>query len=170
MTALGDAGFRAVLPDAAATDRIGAALGGALRPGDVVFLIGAMGAGKSALARAALRRLLDAAGMADETPSPTYTLMQTYEIGALGVIHADLYRLSGADEAAEIGLFDDASAAVLIEWPDRLGAGAPARRLEIAIDIPESLEGRAITVTPLGPDWAPALTAMTDGLNGDQDR
>ncbi len=117
------------LPDEAATDAFGAALGGALRAGDAVLLSGPLGAGKSALARAAIRRLLD--DPRAEVPSPSYTLVNVYDAPAGPVWHVDLYRLSGGgDEMAELGLEAAMGRAVLfVEWPDRLGTALPARYL-----------------------------------------
>ncbi len=120
------------LPDEAATAAFGRRLAAALIPGDVVFLVGGLGAGKTALARAVVRALT---GEADEVPSPTYTLVQTYDAGAFEIWHCDLYRLSSPSEAVELGLEDAfAEAVVLVEWPDRLGDRAPADRLEIQLE------------------------------------
>ena len=119
------------LPDLAASAAFGARLADHLAPGDVVFLIGDLGAGKTTLARAVIDR---ACGVKD-APSPTYTLVQTYEARAgFELWHADLYRIEDEGELLELGLeeaFD--TDACLIEWPDRLGAMTPQTRLEIAI-------------------------------------
>lgn len=125
------------LPDAAATVALGVALGARLSPGDAVMLYGALGAGKTTLARGAVAGFL---GREEETPSPTYTLVQTYE-GPRGQLwHADLYRLKDPSEAEELGLEDAfTDAAVLIEWPERL-AVLPARRLDIRLS--QAGEGR----------------------------
>lgn len=149
------------LPDDAATDRAGAALGHALKPGDAVLLEGPLGAGKSALARAAIR----ARTGATEVPSPTYTLVQTYE-GADAVLwHADLYRLSGPDEAVELGL-DEAfeTAIALVEWPDRLGPLRPARALTATLGFDPAREGRWLTLSPEGGGWQPVLDAVRGAL------
>ena len=136
----GHSGGARGLADEAETARAGAALGRALQAGDVVFLSGGLGAGKTALARAAIAARLEAAGRpAEEIPSPTFTLVQVYEADA-PLWHADLYRLSGAEEARELGLDAAAEegAILLVEWPDRLGALAPTRRLEISLESPEA--------------------------------
>lgn len=118
----------------AATQALGARLGACLRPGDIVALSGPLGAGKTALARAAIRARLGEPEA--EVPSPTFTLVQTYDApDGLSLWHVDLYRLEDARDALELGLeeaFEDA--ACLIEWPDRLGAALPADRLDIALD------------------------------------
>lgn len=122
------------LPDLATTRALGAALGAALRPGDLVALTGDLGAGKSELARAAIRARL---AMPDlEVPSPTFTLVQTYEAPDLEIWHVDLYRLERPGDALELGLEEAfADAAMLIEWPGRLGDALPAARLDLALTI-----------------------------------
>jgi len=118
------------LPDAAATEALGRALAADLAPGDVVLLQGDLGSGKTTLARA----LIEAAAGEPEAPSPTYALVQTYEGASLAVAHFDLYRLDGPDGLWELG-WDDAldEGVVLVEWPERLGALAPAERLVVAL-------------------------------------
>lgn len=149
-----------VLPDDAATDRVGAALGLMLRQGDAVLLEGELGAGKSALARAAIRALLAEAGRAEDIPSPTFTLVQAYETNRGEVWHVDLYRLSTSEEALELGLDAAFDAAItLTEWPDRLGDLAPERRLLAHLDLPEHGDGRLLTLTPFGPNWDRVLDA-----------
>jgi len=119
------------LPDAAATLALGRRLGAALRVGDVVCLHGELGAGKTTLARGAIEAW---AGKPEEAPSPTYTLVQTYE-GPRGELwHVDLYRLKRPEDAWELGLEDAfQAAACLIEWPERLQGQTPHDRLEIAL-------------------------------------
>ncbi len=120
-----------VLPDAAATLRLGREVGLRLALGQIVFLIGELGAGKTTLARGVVAAWT---GHEQETPSPSYTLAQGYD-GPRGILtHMDLYRLNRPEEALELGLEDAMQdGAVLIEWPERLGFYAPQRRLEIAL-------------------------------------
>jgi tRNA threonylcarbamoyladenosine biosynthesis protein TsaE len=117
------------LPGPADMMAAGAALAGLLRPGDVVALHGPLGAGKSTLARGAVRAL----GWAGEVPSPTFTLVQPYDELPVPVWHCDLYRLDAANEADALGLFET-DAALLIEWPERLGARLPSDALHLMID------------------------------------
>ncbi len=119
------------LPDAAATVAFGRRLGDQLGPGDVVCLSGNLGAGKTTLARGAVEAWT---GQHEEAPSPTYTLVQTYD-GARGELwHVDLYRLKRPDDAWELGLDDAfASAACLIEWPERLEGQLPRDRLDVTL-------------------------------------
>lgn len=132
------------LPDASATTALGRRLGERLGAGDVVCLSGGLGAGKTTLARGAIEAWT---GAAEEVPSPTYTLVQTYD-GEKGQLwHVDLYRLKRPDDAWELGLEDAfAGAACLIEWPERLEGQLPPDRLDI-------------TLTPHGEGRSAALTA-----------
>lgn len=151
------------LPDDAATESAGAAMGRALRPGDAVLLEGPLGAGKSALARAAIR----ARTGASEVPSPTYTLVQTYEAPDLTLWHADLYRLAGPDEVAELGLdmaFEGAAA--MVEWPDRLGPFRPARALVARLGFDDGREGRTLHLVAEGEGWTPLIDAMAAAVAG----
>jgi tRNA threonylcarbamoyladenosine biosynthesis protein TsaE len=127
------------LPTSAATEALGARIGAILRAGDVIALHGALGAGKTTLARGLIRAML---GEDVETPSPTYTLVQTYAAPGLEIVHADLYRLEKPDDAIELGLEDAfASAATVIEWPERLGARLPGDRLDVYLS--EARAGRS---------------------------
>ncbi|MBU1385015.1 MAG: tRNA (adenosine(37)-N6)-threonylcarbamoyltransferase complex ATPase subunit type 1 TsaE [Alphaproteobacteria bacterium] len=107
-----------VLPDAAATARLGAAIAPLLAPGETVLLYGPLGMGKSTLARGLIRALTRPD---EDVPSPTFTLVQFYE-SEPPVAHFDLYRLTRPEEAVEIGL-DEAldEGCAVIEWPERLG-------------------------------------------------
>lgn len=162
-----DGWTRVDLPAAEDTDALGARLAAALTPGDVLALSGPLGAGKSALARAVIGERLTAAGRPPEpTPSPTYTLAQVYDAGPVSIVHADLYRLGGWEEAEELGLLDpDPTAIWLIEWAERLGPALPTRRLEIALAIPaptgDAAPGRRLSARGVGPGWAAALAAIT---------
>ena len=147
------------LPDETATAALGAALAPALGRGDIVFLRGVLGAGKTVVARAVIRALLGDQGA--EVPSPSYTLVNLYETPAGTVWHVDLYRLAGsAAELEELGL-DEAweRAILLIEWPERLGAAAPARRLEITLTARPDGTRRA-EIFAEGAEWDRASGAL----------
>ncbi|WP_309644424.1 tRNA (adenosine(37)-N6)-threonylcarbamoyltransferase complex ATPase subunit type 1 TsaE [Phenylobacterium sp.] len=139
------------LDDEAATGALGAAIARELRTGEAICLSGPLGAGKSTLARALVRALTTPN---EEVPSPTFTLVQFYEGHRLKVAHFDLYRLTSAEEAYEIGLdeaLDDGAA--VIEWPERLEGHLPPDRLdiEIVIDIsPDGGEARRARLVPAG--------------------
>ena len=161
------ADIRRLLPTAEDTDRVGAALAAHLAPGDAVLLHGDLGAGKSALARACIRALLAEDGRDEEDiPSPSFTLVQVYDCARGEVWHVDLYRLSGEDGCVELGLDDALDDAIcLVEWPDRLGALTPARRLHVALsmaagDDPSVDPGRWLEVRAHGPGWDAALAAL----------
>jgi tRNA threonylcarbamoyladenosine biosynthesis protein TsaE len=146
-----------ILADEAATARVAAALAAVLRPGDIVALSGDLGAGKTSLARGVMAAL----GWHGEVPSPTYTLVQSYDPPdvRVPVWHVDLYRLDSPDEADALGLFET-DAALLIEWPERLGARLPAEALRLHIagsgdarrrltwEAPKAWEGRWPPVFP----------------------
>lgn len=119
------------LPDLDATRALGRRLARHLAPGDVVLLEGDLGAGKSELARAVIRAL---AGADIPVPSPTFTLVQTYELPGLEVSHSDLYRLSGPEEVVELGLEELwRQGALLVEWPDRAPSLWPAQHLVVEL-------------------------------------
>lgn len=126
-------------------------LAAALQPGDVVFLSGDLGAGKTALARRLVRILTGHDG--EEVPSPTFTLVQTYDTPQGLLWHFDLYRLRHGDEVVELG-WDEARAGgiALVEWPERLGQNfKPRNRLDVALTI-RNETGRDIDFTPHG-NW-----------------
>ncbi|UDF03529.1 tRNA (adenosine(37)-N6)-threonylcarbamoyltransferase complex ATPase subunit type 1 TsaE [Asticcacaulis sp. AND118] len=106
------------LKDDGDTAAYGAWLAEQLSPGDVVYLLGELGAGKSTLARGLIRALTTPD---EDVPSPTFTLVQTYEGRDFDIAHFDLYRLTDPEEVHEIGLFELADTHLcLIEWPQRL--------------------------------------------------
>lgn len=122
-----------LLPDLDATRALGRRLAAALAPGSVVLLEGDLGAGKSELARAVIRSL---AGAEIAVPSPTFTLVQTYELPTLEVSHSDLYRLHDDSEVGDLGL-DECwqRGALLVEWPGRAPWLWPAERLLIGLEL-----------------------------------
>jgi tRNA threonylcarbamoyl adenosine modification protein YjeE len=137
------------LADEAATVRLAEDIAAALAPGDVLRLEGALGAGKTTLARALLRALADDPAL--EVPSPTFTLVQTYAAGRLAVAHADLYRLADPSELDELGL-DEARAAgvVLVEWPEQAGAALDDAAMTLEFGDGGAPENRLATLTATG--------------------
>ncbi|NMN04054.1 MULTISPECIES: tRNA (adenosine(37)-N6)-threonylcarbamoyltransferase complex ATPase subunit type 1 TsaE [unclassified Novosphingobium] len=142
------------LPDIAATQALATRIAARLRPGDVLALEGTLGVGKTTLARELLRAL----GHEGEVPSPSFTIIETYDPPAvrLPVVHADFYRLEDPAEAEEIGLDDYRHGAVLIaEWPDHAGGfGHEADCLTLRLEIAEN--GRQAIVLP-GKGWLERL-------------
>ena len=111
------------LPAESDTHALAALLAPQLRPGDVVLCEGEIGAGKTTFCRHVIHTLF---GPDEEVPSPTFTLVQTYENDDFEVWHTDLYRLGDPQEIVELGLLDAFSDAIcLVEWPDRLGDLGP---------------------------------------------
>jgi tRNA threonylcarbamoyladenosine biosynthesis protein TsaE len=135
--------MRLLLPDEAATADLAARLAARARPGDVLLLSGPLGAGKTAFARAFIRAL--AADPALEIPSPTFTLLQTYDTQAGPVHHYDLWRLSDYRAMEELGWDEAAQNITLVEWPDRLGPLTPPHALRITISLGRA--GREIVLT-----------------------
>lgn len=140
------------LPDETATAALGARIGAVARPGDVVALMGDLGAGKTTLARGLIRSLM---GPATEAPSPTFTLVQTYAAPGFTIWHFDLYRLNDPREARELGLEEAVDGLVIIEWPERLGRDLPMSRLEVRLSFAgrERIGGRIARLVDLA-DWS----------------
>ncbi|HTM94918.1 MAG TPA: tRNA (adenosine(37)-N6)-threonylcarbamoyltransferase complex ATPase subunit type 1 TsaE [Croceibacterium sp.] len=138
------------LPDLPAMEAFGARIAAVLRPGDAVALSGELGAGKTTLARAIIRAL----GHEGEVPSPSFTIVETYDppMVRLPLVHADFYRLARPQEAEELGLDDYREGAALIaEWPENAGGFAHEPGC-LAITLEFADEGRGAIVEG-GPDW-----------------
>ena len=134
-----------LLADDAATEALGAELADSLKPGDLVVLEGDLGAGKTALARAIIRRLADDPAL--DVPSPTFALVQPYDSAKGLILHADLYRLGDPREVEELGLLDNPQAIVLVEWAERSPEIMAAATLKVALAIPPGGAGRLATLT-----------------------
>lgn len=124
--------------------------------GDVFALRGALGAGKSTFARAFIRAAAERAGTpADEVPSPTFTLVQTYPAADLTLWHFDLYRIGDPEEIWELGIEEAlADGVCLIEWPERAEGLLPARRVEIGLEHVPDVAVRKLTVSNGTPNRA----------------
>lgn len=151
------------LPGPEATAQLGRWLADRLGAGDALLLTGPIGAGKTHLARALIQHRLAAAGLAEDVPSPTFTLVQVYTVEGLEIWHADLYRLSHPQEVVELGLDEAfASGLCLVEWPDRLGELAPRNALHLALS--DQGDGRLAVLT------GPAARLAALGSGGFDDR
>lgn len=151
-----------LLPDEAATRAFGAALASDLRPGDFIALTGDLGAGKTALARALIQARFGPGGEDEDVPSPTFTLVQTYETPDLLITHVDLYRLDDPEDARELGLLEALDeGAMLMEWPIKWGT-LPATRLDIEL-ILVGEEAREARLTGHG-GWALRLKQLSSSL------
>ncbi len=128
------ASFNVTLPDEAATRALALDLAGLLEPGDLVTLSGDLGAGKTAFARALIRHL--AGDETLEVASPSFTLMQSYDLPRFPIVHGDLYRLNNAADLIELGFEDlPANAVTLLEWPDRAAGLLPSDRFDVSLTL-----------------------------------
>ena len=146
--------FEFDLPDEAATAALARALAACCRLGDVIALKGELGAGKTSFARAFINALPRPEGAEGEgeVPSPTFTLVQTYDRRPAPVWHFDLYRIEHRDEVMELGLEEALAGAIsLIEWPERLGPALPEPHLEVALSYAPA-GGRHASLCGTG-DW-----------------
>ncbi len=148
------------LRDPISTDALGAALANTRPAQAVVFLHGDLGAGKSTLARALLRAL----GVQGAIRSPTYTLVERYQLpddaGGRHAVHLDLYRIAAADELEFLGLDEDAGDAALwlVEWPDRGGQALPAPDLHVRLAVAgEGRQAMLESASAVGAGWLDRL-------------
>ncbi len=150
-------------PDATAA--LGQALAGVLCPGDVILVSGNVGAGKTLFARALIAARLAAAGLTEDIPSPTYTLVQTYDDTVCEIWHADLYRLGDPGEVVELGLSEAFENAIcLVEWPDRLGTLSPPQALRVDLSMGQGAGERRARLSGDKRRWAATLERVMAGL------
>lgn len=125
--------YETTLADLDSTDRLAKKIANALMPGVVIYLYGVLGAGKTTLVRA----ILGALGHTGVTKSPTYTLVETYNINSLHVNHFDLYRLADPSELEFIGIRDymNGISVCILEWPDKGSGYIPSADLEVTIQL-----------------------------------
>ena len=155
--------FSLALSNETATAHLMADLALLIGPGDVITLSGDLGAGKTAAARALIRYL--ASDDALEVPSPTFTLVQGYDLPPFPLVHADLYRINDPSELEEIGLSPLPEATVaLIEWPERAPAALPADRIDIALSHRPALGSSARAAEITGHGTAAAQIARLKAL------
>ena len=151
------------LPDPAATRRLGAALAAGVAPGRVLYLSGDLGSGKTTL----VQGLLAALGVAGRVKSPTYSLVEVYEVSSLNLYHFDFYRFTNRSEWEASGFRDyfTPATACVVEWPERAGGLLAAPDLEVSLAYTDS--GRSARLTPCslsGRDWlAAALKRWSRG-------
>ncbi len=136
---------RVTLKSAVATTELARRIGGVLRAGDTLLLSGDLGSGKTHFARGLIQTRLTTT---EDVPSPTFTLVQTYDAGDVEIWHADLYRLTDAQEAWELGLDHAFETAIcLIEWPVRLGDDIPVNALWLVFETdPDAEDTRHLTL------------------------
>ncbi|MEM6311840.1 MAG: tRNA (adenosine(37)-N6)-threonylcarbamoyltransferase complex ATPase subunit type 1 TsaE [Pseudomonadota bacterium] len=131
-----------------------------LKAGDTILFSGGIGAGKTHFARAVIQSLLLEP---EDVPSPTFTLVQTYDTSLGPLWHADLYRLTGSGDVFELGLIDAFGKEIcLIEWPDRLGEDWPDAALDIALQMTATEGERHVRMTSNNTAWEDRLTGVMD--------
>jgi tRNA threonylcarbamoyladenosine biosynthesis protein TsaE len=144
------------LPDENATASLAARLAAITEAGDVIALSGEVGAGKTTFARAFIR----ARGGGEAVPSPTFTLVQIYDLPGGAVWHFDLYRLQHSEQVWELGIEDALREGIsLIEWPERVTELLPAVRLGIALSYGATSTARSATLAA-GGDWVARLAEI----------
>lgn len=163
-----DGGLRLTLSDGSGMTAFAAALAPYARRGDVVALRGPLGAGKTVFARGFILARARAVGMADdeigEVPSPTFTLVQTYDLPDTPIWHFDLFRLERPEDALELGIEDAFALAIsLIEWPERLGSLLPSNRLDLEIVFNGESDTRQLRLSG-GEGWISRLNAFHQTL------
>jgi tRNA threonylcarbamoyl adenosine modification protein YjeE len=131
-------------------------ISGMLKRGDTIALAGELGVGKTTFTRALIQSVLPG----EEVPSPTFTLVQTYDGPSFRITHADLYRIKSKRELRELG-FEEAleSGVLVIEWPDRMSELLPADRLDIMIEVDDGAEERRVKMIGRG-DWADRMRQL----------
>jgi tRNA threonylcarbamoyladenosine biosynthesis protein TsaE len=154
--------IRATTSTVDATRELGAALAELARPGDLVLLVGDLGAGKTALAQGFGRGL----GIAGPITSPTFTLARQYEGGRLLLHHIDVYRLEQMEEVFDVGLPEllDEGAVTLIEWGDAIAPALPSDYLEVRLAYGAGDDERVIELKAVGPSWSARQRAVTQAL------
>ncbi|WP_187428492.1 tRNA threonylcarbamoyladenosine biosynthesis protein TsaE [Roseobacter fucihabitans] len=148
-----------ILTSSDATAQAAARLAPMLRPGDIVLLEGNVGAGKTHFARAAIQSLLR---VPEDVPSPTFTLVQTYQTRLGPVWHADLYRIGAVEEIEELGLLEAFDTAIcFLEWPDRLGPLRPQGALTLHLADGGDEDARRLTAQWEDARWDKRLQGWT---------
>jgi tRNA threonylcarbamoyladenosine biosynthesis protein TsaE len=143
------------LPDEDTTRRLGAALAGGIGRGRVIFLSGDLGAGKTTLVQGLLRAL----GFAGRVKSPTYSLVELYELSSLNLYHFDFYRFEDRSEWIDSGFreYFNQDSACVVEWPERVAGLLAPPDLELRLDFSGTGRSAALRAhTPAGRDWLAA--------------
>ena len=144
--------------DEVATAALGACLWPICTPGDVLALWGDLGVGKTCFARGLIRA---ATSKTEEVPSPTFTLVQTYESDQAAIYHFDMYRIEEPEDVVELGVEDAfADGVSLIEWPGNMGYWLPERRLDVTFVPRDQNAGRVVTLTDRFGGWEERLRQL----------
>jgi tRNA threonylcarbamoyladenosine biosynthesis protein TsaE len=146
------------LPTAADTYAFGSRLASVLRAGDLVILIGPLGAGKTALAQGIGAGL----GVSGAVVSPTFVIARTHAGGRLPLVHVDAYRLGSLDEVDDLDLDISVTDSVtVVEWGAGLVEQLSDARLEITLSRQDEHEVRELELVPVGGDWAQRIKPLT---------
>ena len=144
----------------AATRALAAAVAGLARPGDLLLLVGDLGAGKTAFTQG----FAEAVGVSEAITSPTFTLCRSYE-GKHRLNHLDVYRLEEVAEAEDLGLGELLEDGItVIEWGDTIAAALPADYLELRFVFGEGDDDRSIATRIVGPSWAARQRALSEAM------
>lgn len=143
------------------TRALASALGELVRPGDLLVLVGDLGAGKTAFAQGLGRGL----GVTETITSPTFALVQSYS-GRLDLHHLDVYRLDQVNEALDLGLAEllDDDAVVVIEWGETIAPVLPHDYLEVRLSHGGASDVREVALAPVGPRWSARMHAVSTVL------
>jgi tRNA threonylcarbamoyladenosine biosynthesis protein TsaE len=147
-----------ILKNEAATGILASQLANLAEPRDIIALTGNLGLGKTAFARA----FITALGGSGEVTSPTFSLVQVYELSRINVYHFDLYRIENSEEIFELGIEDAfADGISLIEWPDRMATYLPPERLDIFFSNGLDENARRVLLVGHGENWVNRLTKVS---------
>lgn len=151
------------------TARLAAAFASHLADGETLLLDGPIGSGKTHFCRALIQARMEQAGApVEDIPSPTFTLVQTYEVGDTEIWHADLYRLTHPDEIEELGLMDAFLDQIcLVEWPDRLGDLTPKDALTLSFSTTPNEDERHVQTTASSGHWTEKLESILAEISHD---
>jgi tRNA threonylcarbamoyladenosine biosynthesis protein TsaE len=145
---------------AGATRELAAAVAALARPGDLVLLVGDLGAGKTAFTQGFAKAI----GIDEPITSPTFTLVRSYS-GTYRLNHLDVYRLESVGEAEDLGLGELLEDGItLIEWGDTIAAALPADYLELRFVFEEGDDDRTIQARIVGPSWSARQRALGEAL------
>lgn len=146
------------MPSEQATRAVAARIAPALLPGCIIYLSGPLGAGKTAFSRALIRSL----GYNGRVKSPTYTLVEPYNLSRFDLYHFDFYRFSSEEELRDAGFEEmlDSSAVTLVEWPEKAALTLPAPHVHMRLELAESEDARHLSITFDGAQGLACLNAL----------